>query len=71
MKFPYNTEDRIEFLNKKIRLLFNESQNIEITQNKNNIILISAKISEIQHSDLLKLGATYNKKTDKYVFEIN
>ena len=67
--FPYNIEDRIEYLNTKIKHIFTESQDISITQNKNNIILSSAKIDDLQHSKLEELGGIYKNKI--YSFKIS
>ena len=67
--FPYNIEDRIEYLNTKIKRIFNESQDISISQNNNNIILTSAKIDEMQHSKLENLGGIYKNKL--YYFKIS
>ena len=67
--FPYNTEDRIHYLNKKLKYLFTESQHIEINIVKDNLILESAKVSDEQHSQLLKMGGIF--KSNKYYFIIS
>ena len=66
--FPYNIEDRIEYLNKQIKLIFSETQTIEIVQKNNKLILNSAKISDDQHEKLKKLGGKYTNS--KYVFSL-
>ena len=67
--FPYNIEDRIEYLNIHLKRIFTESQDISITQNRNTIILSSAKIDDLQHSKLEKLGGIYKNKL--YYFKIS
>ena len=66
--FPYNIEDRIEYLNKQIKLIFSETQTIEIVQKNNKLILNSAKISDDQHEKLKKLGGKYTNS--KYVYSL-
>ena len=66
--FPYNLEDRIEFLKKKINTIFSESHNIIIKINNNKLIMKTAKINDSQHNMLIKLGGTYNNKS--YYFKL-
>ena len=66
--FPYNIEDRISYLNKKIRIIFSETQNIDITTTKSKLVLTSAKVTDEQHTQLLKLKGELKNK--KYVFDI-
>jgi len=53
---------------KKIRIIFSETQNIDITTTKSKLILTSAKVTDEQHSQLLKLKGELKNK--KYVFDI-
>ena len=67
--FPYNIEDRIDYLKSKLKYLFTESQHIEITIVKNKLILESAKVYDEQHTQLLNMGAIF--KSNKYYFQIS
>lgn len=66
--FPYNLEDRIEFLKKKINTIFSESHNIIIKILNNKLIMKTAKINDSQHAKLIKLGSIYRNQS--YYFKL-
>lgn len=68
-RFPYNIEDRTEYLTNKIKIIFSETQHIDITIKSNKLLLTSAKITDDQHTKLIELGGSYVKH--KYVFLIS
>ena len=67
--FPYNREDRINYIKDKVANILSETQNYSIDVNKNKIILISSKISLLQHDKLKELNGILKNKN--YYFDID
>ena len=66
--FPYNHEDRIDYIKKKINNIFSESHNVIIKINKNKLTMSTAKINDAQHKMLMDIGCTYKNKI--YYFKL-
>lgn len=66
--FPYNIEDRINYLKNKITSIFTDTQNYTININKNKMILKSSKITLMQHDKLKELNGIFKNKN--YYFNI-
>ena len=66
--FPYNIEDRINYLKNKITNIFTDTQNYTININKNKMIIKSSKITLIQHDKLKELNGIFKNKN--YYFYI-
>lgn len=66
--FPYNIEDRINYLKKKISNIFTDTQNYTVNINKNKMIIVSSKITLMQHDKLKELNGIFKNKN--YYFDI-